>query len=251
MKKIMFISLFLIFLIVPSLQAQSGLESYSQRYNAGERSVGFMKEYVKLLKENKRVVELEKVADSYLVLVPLKERYKDFNLNVFIDGVRKYNDVSFRDLIKNWDICTDKSNLEIFQTKIKNVYASELFTIAYNNKTPSEEFCSTMRNDMKKLALPVATFYGSLLDITCATKKADFKRINQLIKEVYTSKEPKGWNEMLVINSALSKVVDEGDLATSKELLNILKPLREKEVKSPLDSVSESLEGKILMMENK
>lgn len=251
MKRILLITLLLC--IVSPLLAQSDVEQLSKRYEAGERDPKFVKEYVEVLKQKKMVSKIETVADIYLMQCPLNERYIGFDLEVFNMGINLYNQISYRELIDNWNSCVNDANIGSIEKKIKNIYSAGLWRSTFEKKNLSEDFIKMMQNDIQKLESQMCELYKLLLDLKLATEKCDYTNLNKHVERLlksYDQKVYQGWNEMAVVSASLTKVVEDGDIESSKELLKILKPYRiNNKPKYFINSISQSLEGKIMMSE--
>lgn len=228
------------------------LKNMQEKYAAGERKTSFMKEYVNLLMEKGTVSDLEKVADVYLKRIPFKKRYIGENWKIFEKGVRKYNAVTFRNFVENYDKLKHKTK-DLAVSFVENVYRQNLIYERMKKQMDSV-FIRSMKEDLYKVGSSNFEYYSGLLDMSVAADKKDIKVVIYLFKR-YADKDKlsklSGLSDLTIMGNALSKVLDLADEEVCEEMIVCLEPFVDSKTQKGLfKDLYGSFKGKLLVLRN-
>lgn len=229
------------------------INAYNSRFSAGERGMKFMREYTFLVKEKGTVVDLEKIADEYLRLVPVKKRYTGENLEIFLSGIKDYRAVSFRELLGRWD-CVDQDNKVKLGTHVEYVYKLALFNSCLNKKKLTSDFIELMRSDLDRVDSSDKEYCLMLLKMCVAANNEESDQVVRLFREHISTGNvmswDNNWSDRVILGYVFNQVLESADKKLCEEMLGILKPSMDPEDKSCFfNSLYQNFEGKLLLLD--
>lgn len=112
----------------------SNLSLMEQRWESGERSVMFLKEYLPFLKQNANLQKCQEIADAYFSQIPSSEWTKPGEWSLINDYISEWNSPVMQHVVTYRTIFCKEIGEEIVNRKIYNIAERKITTFATIDK---------------------------------------------------------------------------------------------------------------------
>ncbi|MEN8118838.1 MAG: hypothetical protein ABFS35_00735 [Bacteroidota bacterium] len=230
------------------------MQKYEKRFISGDRDTAFL---ITLLTELDSTtyegikLNHEQVADAYLCTFPVKERYANDNLKMFMQYINDFQLKSYQELIANWELFNETSDTEQLRDKIETdgfnyakgfilSYTSTLEVPAgYSFKEVQDAF-STIKVDNldKKIKILQMLQHATNLDITAMIDIIE----NDFINANYF---PKSFSYIIIYSGCQRLILDLSTKDQCARMIDLLSSGNKSQYKRMLFD----LEGKKMYLE--
>ncbi len=234
--------------------SEDALKHYEQQFQQGEKDINFIKKYIELLTKNKEFAKVNKLADSYLLGIPLENRYKGEYLKLFISNINSIHNLSFKELMNNWEIIKDPQAKKELEKKVHDTYLKHLnnFTSKFSSEGIIDNNYSFGNMEENILKLRNTDILYPFLKIAKAAKVNNIRGMidifnTQLIEKNYKP-TPFAFTEKGILNTYLSIILENCDKKQCKIVLDILQSESEKGNKTFSNRIDE-FKGRMMFLD--